>query len=286
MVGLITAGQGNSRSAPTLQKMMTQTHSRLAVSLFLACTTLLVAVLLLHRAVTNSAQAAQGNQLADMIIAPPFNRVSVGDEFELEVVIWANGQEVDSASARLNFDPAIVEVLALHNDGSPFDTVLQSEFDNEAGTIDHQAGKLGGPFPSNQFSLVFVRMRALTPAGTEVTFNVTPPRPSLALRAGENVLDETGNAQIVVDADQPLEPCAPLPPTETPTEIPTKMLIEAPTDTASPLNVPVATLAPTIAVAPTDTPATPTPLPTPSSAPTDVTTSSLGDVLLPLVMRP
>ena len=215
----------------------------------------------------------------------------MAEEFELDLVIWANGQEVDSASARLNFDPNVLEVLGFNNDGSPFDTVLQSEFDNAAGTIDYQAGKLGGPFPSNQFLMVSIRIRALTSAGTEVTFNTTAPRESMVVRTAENVLDETSNAQIVVGSGEPSPTSTPLPPTEMPTEIPTETPTERPTDVPTetplpPTNTPVSTPAPTNTAAATNTPVAPTPSPAATPTPTAVAPLPADDVYLPLVSRP
>ena len=119
--------------------------------------------------------------------------VQTGQEFQLTVKVEAgHTRPVDAAQIYLDFDPAILEVVAIRP-GSHLGYLLQSTWDNSRGRLAYAAGTLDNPFefPFTFCNVVF-RAKAPTVRGsTLVQFDdPRPPRQSKAIYRG---LDVTGH---------------------------------------------------------------------------------------------
>jgi len=133
-----------------------------------------------------------------MAVVPSMTEVNVGETFEIVVEVQAGEQEVDGASAYLNFDPAIVRVDAMVS-GGVLPIVLDNRFDNSAGTLNFAAGTFVPPFPSGTFNLVTIQMTALAvSAGSALDFNAVLPRQTNVTSGGVSVFDHAEDGTVVV----------------------------------------------------------------------------------------
>ncbi len=127
---------------------------------------------------------------------PSADRVSVGEAFDLVLLVDAGERTVDAAGALLSIDSALLEIVSV-DASEALNTVLLSERDGDV--VRHEAGKLGTPFPSGDVELATVRLRAVAAGEASVTFEPG----SSVYRAGELVLGEAVNASVtVVDASE------------------------------------------------------------------------------------
>jgi uncharacterized repeat protein (TIGR01451 family) len=134
-----------------------------------------------------------------LVLDPPTFTTAVSQTFELPIVVHAGSQQVDGASAHLNFDPAYLEVISIAP-GNSLSTVILNEFDNESGQLDFAAGSFDN-FPSGTFTLatVIFKTTALTDEdGTAVEFNRALPRSSDVTFDGTSVLDHTEESTIFI----------------------------------------------------------------------------------------
>jgi hypothetical protein len=112
-----------------------------------------------------------------MGVVPSTSQVNVGETFEIAIKVQAGEQEVDGASAYLEFAPTDLEVISMSTNDK-LNLTLENSFDNGAGTIKFAAGRLTAPYPSGDFELVTIRLRAKSrvpsslvfKAGTDATF--------------------------------------------------------------------------------------------------------------------
>jgi Leucine-rich repeat (LRR) protein len=120
-------------------------------------------------------------------IFPSTSQVEAGEVFEVVIEVQAGAQEVDGASAYLDFDPTSLEVLNMTS-GDYLDLTLDNTFDNGAGIINFAAGKLAAPFPSGDFELVTIRLKAKT-AMAEIPLGLvySQPRYTDATFGGDRV---------------------------------------------------------------------------------------------------
>jgi len=194
-------------------------------------------------------------------VAP--STVGIHESFQVTLQVQAGTQLVDGASASLNFDPSVLQVVSISGGGT-LPVAIQSAFDNGAGTLDYAAGTFSD-FPSGTFTLATATFTAVaTTTNTSLVFSTTPPRQSDTTYAGASVLGSTVPATLTVNEVSPTAT-----PTSTPTAAPTDTSTIAPTESATPTPAPTAT--------PTDTPAdtpTATPTDTPMATPTETATPS------------
>ncbi len=151
----------------------------------------------------SGAQAAASTQRAPAYVggaklaaAVSGSQAAVGEELAVTLHVAAGEQRVDAAGAALHFDADVLRAVDVQSSG-PFDTVLLSEIDNEAGEVMHQAGKLGGPFPNGDFQLVTVRFERLAEGPTGLTVNG-----ATALRAGADVLEAVEGLPPILPVEQ------------------------------------------------------------------------------------
>ena len=127
--------------------------------------------------------------------------VRTGQEFEIAVKVSAGyARPVDTAQVYLDFDPAILEVVAIRP-GPHLEYLLQSSSDNDRGRLAYAAGTLGNPleFP---FTLARVVFRARTPTvrgSTLIQFDdLRPPRQSKAIHQGRDITGVLGSTRVTV----------------------------------------------------------------------------------------
>jgi hypothetical protein len=136
-------------------------------------------------------------------VEPLESNVSIGQEFDVRILVQADTQEVDGASAYLDFETTYLEVVSMTPAGH-LDLTLENSFDNGAGYINFAAGKLTAPYPSGDFELVTIRLKAKeaeTPeAGTPLGFVFNPPRVTDATFSGESVFDHAEDGVVHISA--------------------------------------------------------------------------------------
>jgi len=164
----------------------------------------------------------------NIVTVPGTSNVTVGSEFDVVVQVQAGAQQVDTAQAYLNFDPAKVQVVSI-TAGSALAVPVQSTHDNGAGTLGYAAFTLSA-FPTGTFTLCTVRFSATTTGTTSLTFNAVDPRKTDVFR-GVSVLSSATNGSVVAAAATS--------PTATHTE--TIEATHAPTNTSTPTATPTPT---------------------------------------------
>jgi hypothetical protein len=93
--------------------------------------------------------------------------VRVGQTVTLTVRAGREGGAIDGAGVRLRFNPAHFAVDSV-TAGRNFDRTLLLTWDNAAGTVDAELGRLGGRV-GGRFTLLTVRLRALSAGEAAVT---------------------------------------------------------------------------------------------------------------------
>lgn len=137
------------------------------------------------------------NNSVTLALEAPSSSIGVGQTFTMPIIIDAETQVVDAASAHLNFESAYVEVISI-TAGSELPLLLQNDFDNTIGQLDVAAGTLED-YPSGSFILATVTFRAITETeGISITFNSTTPRLSDVTFEGASVLLESIGSTIVI----------------------------------------------------------------------------------------
>ena len=187
-----------------------------------------------------------------LAVVPPTSNTGVGQSFMVTLQVQAGSQMVDGASAYLNFDHTILQVVSI-SAGSSLPVPLQNQFDNTLGTLDYSAGTFSN-FPSGTFTLATVTFSASAlSGGTPLTFNSVDPRKTDATFGGSSVLSQAIGGTVIVTAA-----------TSTPSLTPT--ITVSPTPTRTPTNTPTNTRTST------PPPSTSTPSRTPTETPTQTPT--------------
>jgi hypothetical protein len=133
-----------------------------------------------------------------LAVVPITTTVNVSQTFSVNVQVQAGAQQVDGASAYLNFNPTHLQVISLAP-GTTLPIVLQNSYNNTTGRIDFAAGNLAPPHPAGTFTLVTITFTAQAPtSGTPLTFNSVPPRKSDATFGGASVLNHTEDGMVVI----------------------------------------------------------------------------------------
>lgn len=85
--------------------------------------------------------------------------LEAGASFSVPIFLH-QAQNLRAFELHLSFDPALLEVQALHNGGFlEADFVVQNTFDNTAGTIDYAVAQLKGPPVSGEGALLEIVFR-------------------------------------------------------------------------------------------------------------------------------
>jgi hypothetical protein len=143
-----------------------------------------------------SSLMATPNGTVEMSAVPSTSQVKVGETFEIVIEVQAGEQQVDSASAYLDFNPTLLEVVNMTS-GDHLNLTLDNSFDNAAGSINFAAGKLTAPFPSGDFELVTITLRAKAAmARIPLGFVFNPSRRTDATFNGASVFDYAEDGSI------------------------------------------------------------------------------------------
>lgn len=148
---------------------------------------------------------AQTSRASISLITPDYP-VAVEATFDVVVMVNTGGEPIDAAAAYLNFDPTLFRVERI-TPGTALPIFLQSGMDNTAGTVNFAAGQLPPAYPSGEFVLATVTLRALaaTDAGS-ITLANDFTRDTDVVAAGESVLQSAVGALITVSIDAPVQP--------------------------------------------------------------------------------
>ncbi len=151
------------------------------------------------RATVTSKQAiCAGGNPADHLSRP-----WAGQMFRVEMEVFAGMSTVDSVSAYLDFDPAVLRVGDENGaaatqiiPGNALATVTTNAMNNTTGQINFTA--TGAP-AGGRFNVATIRFRALAPtASGALTWSMTAPRSSDVQRGGASVLSSLQGGTIVV----------------------------------------------------------------------------------------
>jgi len=130
-------------------------------------------------------------------VVPTQTVVALGSQFSVALQVQAGGQLVDGATASLDFNPAVLQVVSI-SPGSALPVPIQSHFDNTTGTLDYSAGTVSS-FPTGNFTLVTVQFSALAVAtNSPLNFHIVAPRRSDVTFGGTSVLGGTANGTVNV----------------------------------------------------------------------------------------
>jgi Leucine-rich repeat (LRR) protein len=133
-------------------------------------------------------------------VEPPESNVSIGQEFEVNIIVKAGTQQINGASAYLDFDPTYLQVVSM-TPADHLDQILDNVFDNGAGHIDFAAGKLTSPYPTGNFELVTIRLKAKAEiSSTTLSFVFNQPRRTNATFGGESVFDHAEDGVVHISA--------------------------------------------------------------------------------------
>jgi len=162
-------------------------------------------------AAPTGAQSGNG-QYAGVYIDRTPEEVGVGDTFTANVLVTYDlgpgggltFPPVTDAEAHIDFDPTKLDVLGIAP-GPMLENVIQSEFDNVAGTIDYRAGVIKaapgvGATPEFVLCSLQIRAKGLTP-GTPLQFVFLGPYRITDVRYfGPSVLDRSRvyNGNVIV----------------------------------------------------------------------------------------
>jgi hypothetical protein len=118
-------------------------------------------------------------------------RAVTGEQFSVNIIVNAGpANSVDATQAYLDFDPSLLQVIAIR-DGATLSEQLESSFDNSLGQINYVAGTLGNAAEGSLYYTLaiidFQGIRATAQGGTEITFApLTDPRQTKAVNAELN----------------------------------------------------------------------------------------------------
>jgi hypothetical protein len=141
-------------------------------------------------------------QTVDIALMKEGPRIALGEQFSVRVVVNAGpASPVNAAQVYLNFDPSVLQVIALR-DGTTLSEQLQSSFDNSLGQVNYAAGTLSNAAAS-PFTLVTIDFQgtgATGQRGTDIVFApLVDPRQTKAVDAGLNNTGKLTPVNIVVE---------------------------------------------------------------------------------------
>ena len=144
----------------------------------------------------------------------------LGQNTRVDVIISAGSQQVDGASARIDYNGAVLDNTSIIP-GSTLNTVLANSKGGTSGVLFYSAGKLTGTKPSGTFTLCTLYFRGVSLASNSpVTFRVGPYDTNVTY-GGASVFGTAINGSVTVLVPPPTATHTPTPTvTPTPTYIP------------------------------------------------------------------
>lgn len=153
------------------------------------------------QAVVTEIAASPSPNAPVLALSPESVTTGIGETFELEIEVRTGEQEINAASAYLNFDESYLEVVSI-TPGEALPVIIQNEFDNANGELDFAAGTLSTDYPSATFRLATVTFRTLALTdehGTPVVFNSTLPRSSDITFGGLSIISDMLDSTVFVE---------------------------------------------------------------------------------------
>jgi len=144
----------------------------------------------------------------------------LGQNIRVDVIISAGAQQVDGASARIDYNGAVLDNTSIIPGGT-LNTVLANSRGGTSGVLFYSAGKLTGTKPSGTFTLCTLYFRGVSLASNSpVTFRVGPYDTNVTF-GGASVFGSASNGSVTVLVPPPTATHTPTPTvTPTPTYIP------------------------------------------------------------------
>lgn len=193
-------------------------------------------------------------QTVDMSLQPSAT-IGLGGVVDIQILVVADTNHVDTVEADLNFPAAVLQVVSI----TPA-TIMggggTTNFDNVAGQVNialsTTAAYEAQPGNATTWVVATVRFQSVAlSAGATISFNTTSPRISAASLVGVPYAGSFGTATIVVSLDTPTPTAGRPSPTPTPSTTPSETATGVP---STPTTTPTST--------PTPSPVTQTPTPT------------------------
>ncbi len=134
-----------------------------------------------------------------LAVVPASTTLSVGGTLSVTLEVRSATQPIDGAAFFLDFDPTVLEVLAV-TPGTALPLELIWTTNNSTGQLDLVRGALVTPFPQGTFPLATVTFRArqAAPDGTSLGISRTAARQSDVTSAGISVLGPLVPATLIV----------------------------------------------------------------------------------------
>ena len=144
----------------------------------------------------------------------------LGQNVRVDVIIDAGSQQVDGASARIDYNGAVLDNTSIIP-GSALNTLLANNKGGTSGVLFYSAGKLSGTKPSGTFTLCTLYFRGISLASNSpVTFRVGPYDTNITF-GGASVFGSAINGSVTVLEPPPDTPTPTITPTPTVTPTPT-----------------------------------------------------------------
>jgi hypothetical protein len=135
-------------------------------TLFLSIGLLLV-LLFPNSSLANSPHAP--NSLVNLVLLPATQKVALNTAFDVTIQVQAGTQDVNSVGVHLDFNPTYLQVQSITT-GATLPFVPTNTFDNLYGTLEYEAGLLGGS-TTGTFTLATVSFKLVAAtSGTNITF--------------------------------------------------------------------------------------------------------------------
>lgn len=99
-----------------------------------------------------------------LFLSPKEGRYSIGDEFEINILINTAGSNVVAAAAHLSFDNTAMQALSIDTSKSVFDMQVEKEINNEQGKIKITSGKPTPGVKNNAGNVATIRFKAIEQA--------------------------------------------------------------------------------------------------------------------------
>lgn len=145
---------------------------------------------------------------------------SVGATFDVAVVAQAGSQQVQVASAYIDFDTTKLQVQSI-TPGTSLPIVVSNSYDNVAGQVNYSAFTTAGTKPSGTFTLYTIRFGTISAGSSFLTFHLVSPRVTTAGFGGVPVFSGAQNGLVTISAVANTPTFTPTgPPAATPTPAP------------------------------------------------------------------
>ncbi len=161
---------------------------------------------------------ASGVWAASLSLSPATATKTVGESFDVDIILDTEGEEVSGATAILNYDTTLLEVVgSTITAGTILTQVLENRVDPTTGEIRFDAGALGSTYNSRG-TLATITFRAAAAGAAQVDFvfdeNSTLDTSQVAAASGPTpLLTEVNNGTYTINSSGSTTPPPTLPAT-------------------------------------------------------------------------